>query len=247
MNDKNNNIYKSEKTKIFTVSPKSNDINKKKLICFSVINNEICNYGNNCVYAHSYKEQIIDYEKKIIYQIIFDKNLMNFFSQDNKIDEIYNKLLFYTNICNNCMIKKCTGGYNCRNGACETFLKLCKNDLLTGECHNNLVNINIENFFLDKLEDPNFESNKIYKGCINGHHLTERKLLPYYKYIHQKDSHVKNKYQSVRYIDINSFKKYLKEHYDTYSENILNDKLDSESSTDEEINNWFKKNSDSDE
>ena len=84
-------------------------------------------------------EQIIDEDKKFIYQIILDKNLMNFFSMTNpKTNEIYKQLLFFTHVCDNCINNKCTGGYNCRNGVNDISLKLCKNDLLTGECLNKI-------------------------------------------------------------------------------------------------------------
>lgn len=228
-------------THIYTVPYRQNHYNEKRLICFSSINGEKCSYGLNCTYAHSLADQIIDEEKKFIYQIILDKNLMNFFSMTNpKTDEIYKHLLFMTHLCDNCNNGKCTGGYNCRNGVCHLALKLCKNDLLTGECLNKIVEIPVNESIVDKLKTNNFEPCTMYKGCINGHHLSQRNLIPYYKYVHQKENSKKNKYQSVRYIDINPLYRIFRNNneHDDYN---YNDYDKSDSSTDEEINNWFQK------
>jgi hypothetical protein len=241
---KNGNPY----THIYTVPFKPTHCNEKRLICFSTINGEKCSYGLNCTYAHSFNEQVIDEEKSFIYQIILDKNLMNFFSMTNpKTDEIYKQLLFMTHVCDNCSINKCTGGYNCRNGVCDVSLKLCKNDLLTGECLNKIVDLVVNESTINKLKTNNFESCTVYKGCINGHHLTQRNLTPYYKYIHKKENSKKNKYQSVRYIDINPLNRVFRtdNEYEKYNYNNKSDN-ESDSSTDEEINSWFQKKNDSD-
>lgn len=225
-------------THIYSVPYKTNFYNEKRLICFSVINNEQCQYGENCTYAHSNVEQKIDSDKKFIYQVILDKKLMNFFSLTNpKTEEIYKNLLFLTHVCNDCFSKKCTGGYNCRNGVCDISLKICKNDLLTGGCSNKLSDIYIDESLLEKLNDNEFES-CTYKGCINGHHLTDRNLLPYYKYVHQKENSKKNKYKSFRYIDINPLNRLFKTDY--YQFNQFNENSD-DSTTDEEDSSWFQK------
>lgn len=238
---KNGNTY------IYTVPYKPTHSNEKRLICFSIINNEKCNYGSNCTYAHSLDEQVIDEDKKFIYQVVFDEKLMNFFSMTNpKTDEIYKQLLFLTHICDNCANNKCTGGYNCRNGVNNPSIKLCKNDLLTGECLNKIINISVNESIIKKLRADNFEPCENYKGCINGHHLTDRSLIPYYKYIHQKENSKKNKYQSVRYIDINPLNRIFKNNNNNNNSRIYqnnNDSSSSDSSTDEEINEWFQKKS----
>jgi len=230
----------------YTIPFKFTRCNEKKLICFSTINNENCGYGTNCTYAHSLEQQIIDEDRKFLYQIILDKNLMNFFSMTNpKTEELYKQLLFLTHICSNCMNGKCTGGYNCRNGANNGSLKICKNDLLTGECLNKLIDINVDPSILEKINTGTFEQMPCYSGCLNGHHLTQRNLMPYYKYVHQKESSKKNQYQSVRYIDINSLNKLFRNEYNHLYNNLYNG--DSDSSTDEEINSLFQKKCDSDD
>ena len=168
-------------THIYSIPYRPTHSNQKRLICFSTINNETCTYGTNCTYAHCIDEQVIDWDKKFIYQIIFDKDLMNFYSLTNpNTDNIFKQLLFMTNLCDKCLINKCTGGYNCRNGVCDTSLKICKNDLLTGECLNKIKNIDINQTILNKLRGDDFNECENYEGCLNGHHLSLRGLLPYY-------------------------------------------------------------------
>lgn len=229
-------------TQIYTVPFRPTHCNEKRLICFSIINNEKCCYGTNCKYAHSLREQIIDEDKKFVYQIILDKKLMDFFSLTNpKTEELYKNLLFLSRTCENCKNKKCTGGFNCRNGVCDFSLKLCKNDLQSGGCINKIINIDVDHSIIDKLNFNEFEQCHIYEGCINGHHLTKRGLLPYYKYVHQKENLRKNKYQSIRYIDIGPLNKIFNNNINKID---INHRSDSDSTTDEEINSWFQKKSD---
>lgn len=239
-------------THVYSVPFRPPHCNEKRLICFSIINNEECNYGSNCTYAHSLEEQRIDPEKMFIYRIILDENLMDFFSNTNpKTDDIYKHLLFATHICDKCSHKQCTGGYNCRHGINHPSLKICKNDLLTGKCLNKIIEIDVPQNIIQKIsnnqdsndkDSENFTTCEKYEGCINGHHLSHRKLIPYCKFVHQKETSKKNKYQSVRYIDIEPLRRIMKNstdnnRYDPYN-NMNND---SDESTDEEINEWFKK------
>lgn len=226
----------SEYTQIYTVPPRNQSYNQKRLICFSILSNEQCNYGLNCTYAHNLEEQVIDPDKKFIYQIVLDEQLMNFFSPTNpKTDDIYKHLLFITRICDKCCLNKCTGGFNCRHGINDLSLKLCKNDLLTGQCLNKQCEITINPMILNKIDDVRHPTK--YIGCMNGHHLTTRDLIPYYKYIFQKENTKKNKYQSIRYIDINPINHLFQNEYD----NKMSNDYDSDESTDEEVNNWFRK------
>jgi hypothetical protein len=236
IDNENGKLY----TQVYTVPYRPTHCNEKRLICFSTINNEKCGYDHNCTYAHTLEEQIIDEEKQSIYQMILDKKIKNFQTfAAPKTDEVYKNLLFLTHVCENCKKNKCTGGYNCRNGVCNLGLKLCKNDLLTGECLNKPINIEVSDFIIEKLKDEKIEICDFYEGCINGHHLSTRGLLPYYKYLHQKENCKKNKYQSVRYIDINPLNRIFKNNYNDEFNNLKNSSNDSDSTTDEEISNWF--------
>lgn len=241
----NNDANNQSKISTYSISYRSKQNNEKRLICYSIINNEKCTYGKTCTYAHSMEEQIIDTDRKYIYQIMLDKNLMSFYSlSSDKIDDIYRQLLFFTHVCNRCLKNKCTGGFNCRNGACDISLKLCKNDLLTGECLNRIVEIETKEFIVKKMDSSNFEPVLKYYGCINGHHLTQRNLLPYHKFIRQRDHNRKKYHQSIRHID--PMTKFFERDqiYSKFDTNITND---SDSSTDEEINGWFMDNSSSEQ
>lgn len=246
-------------TKIYSVPYRRDNSNVKRLICHSVINGEYCIYGKQCSYAHDLVEQIIDSDKKFIYQIILNEDLMNFFYPNNpKNDEIYKHLLFMTKTCPQCLDNKCSGGYNCRNGVRTQDLKICRNDLLTGECLNPIIEINVQKDLIEKISKPNFENfkkPKKYYGCINGHHLSLRNkpdnynldyrsnkevnyLVPYYKFTHHKETCKKNMYQSVRYIDLNPIKK-TNLYFDKKS--IYGGTL-SDSSTDDELDKVFSRN-----
>jgi hypothetical protein len=222
--------------------------NEKRLLCYSTIHQAPCPYQKKCTYAHSLLEQKIDDERYFLYQIILDANLMNFFSfTDPKTEELYKTLLFSTHVCDKCTVSKCTGGYNCRNGIFDLTLKICRNDLMTGECLNKINKINVISSILNKIE--NITVPPSYDGCINGHHLSTRGLLPYFKYVHLKEQSTKNQYQSVRYIDLQSAYRYFKDDStfsDPQNHNDPSGADSSESSTDDEINEMFKKYKDSD-
>lgn len=215
--------------------------NEKRLLCYSIIHQTPCPYQDKCTYAHSLAEQRIDNDRLVLYQIILDAELMNFNSETNlKKEEMYKNLLFSTHVCDKCTASRCTGGYNCRNGIFDTTLKICRNDLMTGECLNKINKINIKPEILDNIKDITIPP--FYEGCMNGHHLSCRGLLPYYKYVHYKDQSTKNEYQSVRYIDLQSAYRYFKsDENNTYATTESSD-----SSTDEEISELFRKYKDSD-
>ncbi|MEM3061979.1 MAG: hypothetical protein QW303_00335, partial [Nitrososphaerota archaeon] len=185
-------------TQFFSIPFKPVHCNEKRLICFSIINNNMCSYGEQCTYAHSLEEQKIDPERIFIYKIILDRDLMkiNYFS-DLEAEETYKYLMIATRLCEKCTNNRCTGGYNCRHGVNTPYLKICRNDLLTGECINKVIDINIPENIIRKICIPygDVTPSLPYKGCINGHHLTERKLVPYYKYVYQKKNLGKYVYQ----------------------------------------------------
>lgn len=215
----------------------SKTFNEKRLICFSVINKEECNYGQYCTYAHNLNEQVIDKDKLFMYRIVLDSKLNNYQESGKCVDVILRDLLFMTHVCKNCVKSNCTGGFNCRSGVCDPFLKLCKNDLLTGECVNSIINITPNHDIINKLVGDNFEPCTEYKGCINGHHLTSRGLQPYYKYIHQQENTRKNMYKSIRYINLDPISRLFRVKNSSCLNNISDE---SESTTDEEINDIFK-------
>jgi hypothetical protein len=131
-------VVKTKKTKnllnkINNMTIKSDQKNLKKILCSNIISKNICSYGNNCLYAHSLSEQNIDDVRKIGYDIVTSTtDLSNIDLQNNTY--IYNLLLFFTNICESCIKKKCTGGYNCKFGVCLKKYCICISDLNYGNC-----------------------------------------------------------------------------------------------------------------
>jgi hypothetical protein len=145
------------------------DNNFKKLLCYNIVNNLKCLYKTKCMFAHTLDEQNKDSYRGFINDMIYEYNdLSNININDNK--ELYEELLIYTKECKNCINKKCPGGYNCKFGVCMKELKVCYNDLLYGKCTNQLTKEIINN-----------EKQVIIHRCINGIHLSEKNLIPYYQ------------------------------------------------------------------
>ena len=147
---------------------KNKKYNFKKLLCYNIVNNMKCVYKNKCMFAHNIEEQLKENNREFIYNMIYEMSeLSNINLKDNK--ELFEELLIFTKECKNCLNKKCPGGYNCKFGVCTKELKICYNDLLNGKCS---LNLNEENV-----------NGRVIKRCINGIHLTEKNLIPYYQRI----------------------------------------------------------------
>jgi hypothetical protein len=141
------------------------DINFKKLLCYNIVNNNECLYKTKCMFAHSIEEQKKEVIRDHLYYLINTcDDLSTIDINENK--DILNEFIIYTKECKNCIYKKCPGGFNCKFGACLRELKICYNDLIYGKCSCN-------------LRDEITLEGKPIKRCINGIHLTEKKLIPY--------------------------------------------------------------------
>lgn len=139
--------------------------NFKKLLCYKIINNIECSYKNKCMFAHNIEEQKKDNKREFIYNLINKYDNISYINlYEDK--ELMNDLIIYTKECKSCILNKCPGGYNCKFGACTKDLVICYNDLCYGKCTNSLKVVS------------NSNNVKIHR-CINGIHLTEKKLLPY--------------------------------------------------------------------
>jgi hypothetical protein len=126
----------------------------KHLLCKNILTHGTCNYGNNCKFAHSLEEQIVEpIYKKVADIVMGDGDLSKINIYTDK--ELYNILLKKCILCENCNAKLCTGGYNCRNGSLMKKYIICQKDLNEGTC------------------------NKLCKKI----HLTERGLIPYMNHI----------------------------------------------------------------
>jgi hypothetical protein len=151
----------------------STDNKFKHLLCKNIMSSGSCHYGNNCRFAHSLNEQIVEPVYKKINDIIHgNTNLTKINIYNEK--ELYDILLKKCKLCENCIKKKCTGGYNCRNGAINDKDIICIDDLNNGNC--------------------------LIKQC-NKIHLTEKGLKPYTSYImrekEKKNEYTKNEYTKI--------------------------------------------------
>ncbi len=144
------------------------EYNFKKLLCYNTIKNIPCTYKVKCLFAHNLEEQQKDHYRDLIYKMIMTYNDLSDINIYND-NELFDNLITYTYECKNCINNQCAGGYNCKYGVCIKSLKICYNDLVYGKCSNKLCN-NI---------------------CIHGHHLTEKKLIPYNQYLFVKNINIK--------------------------------------------------------
>jgi len=133
MEDKRKNNFYEKKELIYQ--------NRKMLICKNIINDEKkCKYGDKCAFAHSLKEQKLLPIRKRAYDIISGNNdLTNIdLSKDR---ELYSTLVQLSKVCFDCDAGKCTGGYNCRNGAIDSLHQVCFDDLTSGNCRKEKCNL----------------------------------------------------------------------------------------------------------
>jgi len=96
------------------------------------------------------REQKVDASRKVVYDIIESHDdLLNLNLVRNK--ELFDNLMCMTKACPKCEENKCTGGYNCRNGAISKKHTVCCYDLIDGDC----------------------------KYKCSSLHLTDRNMIPY--------------------------------------------------------------------
>ena len=131
----NNKLYwnKFQKTNI-----KIKKYNQKKILCQNFIFNDKCDYDTRCLYAHDILEQNIDPHRKKTLDLLLDNNDLSdidLSQYNNKI--LLRELLTYTKMCDLCILKKCTGGYNCKYGCCIEKYLICYDDLCYNHCTDN--------------------------------------------------------------------------------------------------------------
>jgi len=119
-----------------TILKEINDYKKdnyKKILCKNIMASIDCIYGDKCLYAHDLSEQKMDHVRKIAYDMIMkDMDLRNINIALNK--GLYNTFIILSRICEKCEENVCTGGYNCKHGACRKKYIVCQNDLNKGTC-----------------------------------------------------------------------------------------------------------------
>jgi hypothetical protein len=159
-----NQKSKTNAIKLLTkqTNEQKNGINLKKLLCNNFLEYGKCNYGNKCLYSHSLDEQKVDIIREKAYKIL------NEFLENNNIDnkiiteinenkELHKSLLQLTKVCNDCVLGKCPGGYNCKHGAINEKYQICYNDL-TSECSNlmcTMIHLSKFNIHIGKKKNIN--------------------------------------------------------------------------------------------
>ena len=78
--------------------------NYKKILCYNILNCNVCTYRDKCLFAHSLDEQVKEnIKQKIINIILYDENLSNLnICYDNLF---YNEIMVFTNECKNSISK----------------------------------------------------------------------------------------------------------------------------------------------
>lgn len=144
---KDRGYRKFSKIKKIIKIEKKKRINQKKLLCKNNTFSGYCNYGNRCSFAHSLNEQSLeDYRRVTIDFITSDSDISNVNLDDKLNSVLKDELIIFTRPCDKCLEGKCTGGYNCRFGACKREYIICYEDLHYGNC----VDINCKKIHLTK-------------------------------------------------------------------------------------------------
>jgi len=141
------------------------------------MHNGFCNYQLDCYFAHGIGEQKIYKIREKIYSMInsdtdlSDINLLT----DRKL---YEDMLVMTNVCQKCIKKKCQGGLNCRDGAMCYKYRLCKDDLIYGNCNKRCKYIHLSSKGLIPYNLRRYKT-MAERGCGNLSEgiLTEKFLL----------------------------------------------------------------------
>lgn len=145
--------------------------NYKKMRCLNIINGDSCTYGDKCLYAHSLDEQKVDGVRKTALDVILKrKDLSDIDLSTNK--KLYSHLKCMSSICQKCKEGRCTGGYNCKHGACNSGCVICLEDMNKGTCNSKCGNIHLTDRGLVpygvKITKPsNYKDNRVKPIIIN--------------------------------------------------------------------------------
>lgn len=155
--------------------------NKKKILCYNILNKGCCSYGSKCVYAHSIDEQNINNNLLDAYNIVRNNNsLENIDIINNK--KLFNALLHITKICNLCLKGICPGGLNCKFGTCSKKYQVCKYDLLNGNCPDKntfckLIHLTDRGFIPYNIQKNKYYNKNNNIDNINFNYCLNKKLL----------------------------------------------------------------------
>jgi len=121
---------------------KINNNNIKKILCHHIVTTNHCSYGDKCMYAHSLEEQVVDDDRKYAFEILTSNKKLSHIDLHENI-QLYRSLLSLTRLCSGCIDKTCTGGINCKYGACLKKYHICINDLHDGNCNEKCGSIHL--------------------------------------------------------------------------------------------------------
>lgn len=155
-------------------------VNGKKLMCRSMTAHKYCIRMHDCSYAHTLEEQQLDPAKLLTIQLMLNREMIH---PVHQIDRIYQESLSMSRLCDGCHNGDCTGGYNCRNGACHRELLVCCDDIYNQSC----TRMIIKNVPLPEVAKRFYTEGTIpCDRCYNGYHLTSGGILSYNEYVRQK-------------------------------------------------------------
>lgn len=161
----NNNEYDWKTVRSHSKHVHKNDTkrNFKQQLCKNMIETSTCCYGTKCLFAHKLEEQTMNQHRQCAYEIVMGNGDLSHIDM-MKNPRIYRALFSLTTLCEQCKIGKCTGGYNCKHGACKQSYVVCQQDLDHGNC----VVLNCKNVHLTKRKlKPFFGNNSITtKGIL---------------------------------------------------------------------------------
>lgn len=165
---------------------KDQNKNLKKILCQNVIAFGDCDYGDKCLYAHKLSEQKMEDGRKCAYDILNGTDDLSHIDLKKDIF-IYKSLQDLTRVCESCIANKCTGGYNCKFGACLEKYRICSKDLNYGNCVGDCAYIHLTKRGLKHYHQSsqkfsyNFY-NDIYQEDLDGQtHILTEKIEPTYE------------------------------------------------------------------
>ncbi|AYV77418.1 MAG: hypothetical protein Dasosvirus2_14 [Dasosvirus sp.] len=181
--------------------------NYKKILCKNMIHNGKCIYTNKCLFAHSLEEQCMDHIRKIAYNMILTDNDLSSVNLSNN-RQLYNNLVMLSKVCYSCENNSCTGGYNCKHGACKREYIVCLIDLNKGTCDNSdckkihLTKKGLAPYGLNMIK--NMKSKNIPKPVILDESYFNKTLVSSRDIDYLNFSNENKKYENISVIHIDS-------------------------------------------
>lgn len=198
-----------------------NNTNYKNNNNYSLTNKDKCDYGYKCLYAHSLKEQKVDDIRQYAYNIIMRKiDVKNMNLRDN--EDLYQIFILFNNVCEQCKLNRCQGGYNCKYGVIHEKYLVCMIDLNYNNCKNikckknHLTKIGIKSYYNNLLDikHARLTNKNIFE--LNGNILNQ-------EYIDNKNN--KNNKNNIDYTDYNDDDDSSIDKYDNYMNSDMSDEL----------------------